>query len=278
MIEALQHRFSVSEKRHTLPLNRKVMGVHGLKLVVAASVIGICSYYTLHMGAFLLSKTVQIVGLLLLGAWHAAQLQKPESYLNALNDQAKWGLTIGVSALMVIFLLLLRFFQIQFHFLTGVAGAASFVLPLLVYETWLLYVGTTQKYFPPWHLPLGIFDKRATIFLNSITITVKVAGSFFYPEETLLVSTGPARMQLGRLFHRMVVKQNSGSESVIGLLDEAGQFYAWTFYAEGYKGFEQRVLDPEATLIKNRLKDGSIIVATRVKAPRALPATAPDSK
>ncbi len=275
MIEALQHRFSVSEKRYTLPLNRKVMVIHAVKMILAGLIICVCSYFSLQAGQSQLAKAIQFLAFIALGTWHTVQIQKPFSVFTTRDEAFKWVFTIGFTAGLFAVFLLLHFLDIGFVLLTAIASAAAFVLPFLVFESWLMYVGSTQQSYPPWHLPLGIFDKRATIFLNSVTVKIKVAGSFFYPEEMVFTTTGPARMQLGKLFHRLVVKQNSGEKPMIELLDESRQAFAWIFYAEGYKGLEQRVLDPEATLIQNKLKEGSTIVATRVKAPRALPPASP---
>ncbi|MEJ7913319.1 MAG: TssN family type VI secretion system protein [Chitinophagaceae bacterium] len=275
MIEALQHRFSISEKRHILPLNRKVMIVHAVRMILAGLIICVCAYFPVQVGQFQLSKVIQLIGFVALGSWHTAQVQKPFSIFTTRDDASKWFFTLAFTAGLIAIFLVLQLLYSHFNLLTGIASAAAFVLPFLVFESWVLYVGFTQQDYPPWHLPLGLFDKRATIFLNSVTVKIKVAGSFFYPEETLFITTGPSRMQLGKLFHRLVVKQNSGEKPMIELLDETRQAFAWTFYAEGYKGLEQRVLDPEATLIQNKLKDGSTIVATRVKAPRALPPASP---
>lgn len=271
MIEALQYRFSVSEKRYILPLNRKLMVVHAVRMVLAGLIICVCAYFSLQAGQPQLAKAVLFLGFAGLGSWHTHEIQKPFSIFTTTDDALKWVFTLSFTTGLTVVFLLLYFLKVGFTLLTAIASAAAFVLPFLVFESWLMYVGSTQQYYPPWHLPLGLFDKRATIFLNSVTVKMKVAGSFFYPEEVVFTTTGPARMQLGKLFHRLVVKQNSGDKPMIELLDETRQAFAWTFYAEGYKGLKQRVLDPEATLIQNKLKDGSTIVATRVKAPRALP-------
>ena len=72
------------------------------------------------------------------------------------------------------------------------------------------------------------------------------------------------------MVYQLVLNENGKGKTVIDVVDESKQFYAWLFYTESYKGLNKRSLNPEATLLQNKIREGNIIIAKRVKLPKIL--------
>lgn len=108
-----------------------------------------------------------------------------------------------------------------------------------------------------------VIEKKATVFLNSLPIHIKLSRSLT-SEATSFPLQAPVKMKLGTMFYHFIQDKNKAPESAIEFKNARDAFYGWEFYTEAFGGLKKRYLNPELTLIDNKIKQNATIVAQRV--------------
>lgn len=156
-------------------------------------------------------------------------------------------------------LLLFYAWSVQSNELAIAAGCA-FVLPYIINQCRICYQSIEQKEYTKWVIPPGtVPDKRKSLLLNSIFFRIKMKVKYFDVAEELFSVNLPRHLTLCTVFVRFLYDQQDAIETA----DEHKQPYAWRFSVKGMLG--KRILDPDSTLEKNRIKGSDVILIERIK-------------
>lgn len=151
-----------------------------------------------------------------------------------------------------------------FHIpMLALASACAFLLPAALQQLWTYFDFFSSASYPPWLLPASPpLQKKATIFLNSLEIRIKIKLNYFDVTETTFMVTAPGRALLGSMFHGLLLDGEAAQQG-IQLTDEQLHPYAWQFFLQKPLGIV--MLNPEFTLAANKVKQKDTILAERIK-------------
>lgn len=265
MMEALQKEFSFATLKETVSQNLKPVIGYSLLFIFLALSIGALPILGLDSSYFFYIKTGMLLGFLWMGKWFTSTLNSRLYFLVQDSFDGRLLFTLFLSFSIFAGLSILYLFAEPSLLYLALGNTCAFLLPFLMVHAWNYYTCIPQSKFPVWYIPDGEIDTRATIFLNSITLKIKVTQKYFDPEEMEFVITEPGRMPLGKVFYHFITRQNAKADMTIDCVDENKHPFGWEFYVENLNGLFKRHLNPEASLIDNKVEENTVITAKRVK-------------
>ncbi len=238
----------------------------GISVSIGCLIIGILSvpHSTGTLYSFL--KDAQLFSFIAVGCWLAFQRKKSLSAL--VSEMSDGRLLFATSLAIIVFLGLMTIYLLvnSTQLFMAVASAGAFILPTLIIHQFDLLAGLPETHFEPWALPVPTTSRKAVIALNSQTIHVKVAPTYFQPHELTIELVQPSREKLGRAFVQAMNLYKSGTnDNSISLVDEHGDPFLWEFYRQNKLIGGRVYLDPEKTLIENNIKEKAVFTAKRVR-------------
>lgn len=243
-----------------------------LYLLVGALLFGIAGI-TGHPSIFKDPFTLLIiyqVYFLGLGIWHyylintlfpVSESERPTSF--------RLAFTLSVMLFgALLFLLVFRFVNDQPGYLVMVLGSVLFfIIPFLVYETYLRAIAVPPKTIKLWRYPVhdgGIEPDQASL-KNMLIVSFTIQKKMVDPYLTTVRSRAPAGMRFGDLFYFFVNDFNEKNpEDKIQFMTVEGNAQEWTFFkkTKWYNLFTHYI-DADKTIAGNKLKENDVIVCTR---------------
>ncbi len=251
--------FDDQHKGNSQSMNRYVLFVLLFSIFVA-SLSFLNRYFVTHWYWLL---AIQLFAFLILGTIHMSAAEHAQStYFSKKNDQGLRN-TIMLSALLctvvAIFYLVIK---VRIIYLC-VPAAASFLLPYFSRYTFKLFEDIPELKYQLWFKRDNLIDSKAFVFLASVPIKWKLNVSMFDNSVTVFNRTVPAQMELGKVFHYLLVQEEQNGV-VIETEDEIGQEIGWQFYLEEWQGYKSKSLNPEANFWENQISPDATIIAKRV--------------
>ena len=126
-----------------------------------------------------------------------------------------------------------------------------------------------RKKFSLW-IPNKIIEGGASIFLDSVSVRLKLATKLEDLHEQTFTVNIPGYIKLGDFFTRFLYAQNKKADTAIEDTDRKKNRYAWEFFATDRYGLQQRRLDPDLNINQNKIKQAAYVRARRVYEPLKL--------
>ncbi len=203
------------------------------------------------------------MSLFLTGLLHAFMI--PKWFKESKQIEVSWDILYSILIAVLIFLFhLLLFFTTGFFELSWLLSAIiGFFLPTAVRFTWLFFNAIDEvATYPPWQLPEVIPERKASLLLNAVELKICTRLKPYDRDEKIFRVTAPKYLLLGELFHRFVSDQYYQLVN-IELFDQDQEAFAWRFILKTSIG--EKILDPAATITKNKIRKGYMIIAERVE-------------
>ena len=216
--------------------------------------------------------------LLLLGWLYAAQLLR---WLPWLASKSYWlaGLALALTAVLgggaIWALHWLPWAQNYLPPSGFVMAVIPFVLPFLVWQSYLAWQAIPFRQYKLWHYnPLAPSPDLGRMNLNHFMVVhfwmTRRFGESFYHDFS---SKAPYQMRLSDLFAIFLTDYNKlKPDQALQYVDGEGQAFGWLFYAKQGWWRRRHYYDPDRTFEDNFLRQGSIIVARRVPVAKLAPA------
>ena len=239
----------------------------GLLLLLGAVVLGGLSMIRPSGTGYVILKNAQLLSFIGLGCWLAGHRKRLITPL--VRGESAGTLLFTTTLALVIFIVLVLTYMLSGNsqlFFMAAASAAGFVIPSLLVHQWDLIDTIPEVHYLPWALPEISGNRKAVIALNSQTIRVKVAPSYFDPNDITITLVQPSREKIGRVFIKALEQlQQQDPEVTLRLSDELGLPYYWEFYEINELLGGRKFLDPDQSLIENSIKENASFVAKRIK-------------
>ena len=250
--------------------------MNGKQLLLLTSMVVVISFMVPVLLKFVLHNVehtpvligVQILCFLLIGmagVWifHSSRFFASNQHL-AVRTPYMIGTTLVVCILLYVLGSLLP--------VAGVATetAAAFVLPFLIYASWLSFQRIPARNYVPWYLPTPA-ERQLTIqpagySTATMQVQLKVARNPDAIQENIFPVTSPGKQKLGRLFEKFIEEQHStGKQVVIAINNDPQASFAWLFFEEKWFGLYRRHLNPLRSLLENRIKPDTTIAVRRIQ-------------
>jgi hypothetical protein len=252
-------------KNDTIFLKKKTDFFYQLRLhkraLTAAVLVVFAAYLLSAAAAFWLPSlslpTVLPLFFLLAGAVHAWLLKKN---FRELTTAQQW-LFSGALALTVFLLLAsLPLWGLHLSFRNMLAGAASFLLPFVVVELWLVYEGLNYEGVVPWQATAEEGVDFPSIYLTGLPVRFHIKSIPGHPSPGVVSFLASGKMTLGEVFQDMVQKQGQKGLPTTPLRDEESTPYTWVFYTSDMLIWN-RFLNPAKSLPANGVRRNAIIYA-----------------
>ncbi len=208
-------------------------------------------------------NAVQLAIYVTLGVVHVLAFNR--SAFIAFSPLKKFGFTLMLCVLISIVLYVADFYYHSASAAMVFFKGLAFGLPALVYYHWTLFdsLRRSSNKNKVWFGFENVMDGKVTVYLNSVPIKIKITKKYYEELEEIIETTFPGHMIFGKIFNKFLLDLNEETE--IELYDEINQSFGWVFFEKRKHSYEVRCLDPELTVRENKIKDGSTIIARRVK-------------
>lgn len=208
-------------------------------------------------------KLFQVLAFVALGFLHV----KKVSQYNVQTDVEAIGLKhpFLVSFLILIALAILYYIISPAILLMALGSANAFLLPHIIYHSWLIFSSFSQTDYGIWSKPLPETREKTFIFFGGMPIKIKFATDADDRNKKLFRSYAPPDKSLGEFFNHFLLIQRNNNKVDLELLDERDEPFGWKFYRTDYMGLIKKQLDPEESFEAMRIKKTETILAKRVR-------------
>lgn len=196
---------------------------------------------------------------LMIGITHIFTFPKWLSHLNAGTAGKGLAYSFILAALISAFVFLLFYLNGLQSWPLAVAAGCAFILPYMVNLCRVYYLSIGTKEYKEWVIPAdAVVEKRMSLLLNSLFFQINIKIKYSDKEPMLFNVTLPGRLSLSAVFCRFLYDQ----QDKIEVADSSQNPYAWRFSVKGRLG--KRMLDPDATLKENHIKESDVIFIERI--------------
>jgi len=235
--------------------------------ITVATAIALGCICLLPVGANLFDglKTVQVIGFAGLGFAHAGLLYKRLPFLH--RNFSREGLWFTLLLVAVILIALAGLYMITDPGLLPVSMAciSGFLFPFLIYRAWFFYSHIPTGIYSAWYLPEYDTTGYAATARNSQPVRLKLSRSYFDTGNELFDVSATPQIKLGRLFYNIVEEKNRQSSSFIQVKDEDQRPFGWEFYTNKWWGLFKRRLNPDKSLLSNKIKKNMVVYVKRMR-------------
>lgn len=219
-------------------------------VIFTACLLAGCAHFFYHHRYMPLA---QLSSFLLLGCFYAVFMQKKRSFSHALF------LTVALFVSLSAF----YFFKKAFEVVDIISLVSSFLLPNIIMEAWRLFHSISSQRKNYWSYSTEIPSEPLFVYLENKPLRVKLLVD--NNDSWMILSAAPLTLPLGMAIFYILKKEvefNSGDWHKL-FIDENGMPYKWLFYKK--QGLEKIYFKPEETLIENKIKSNTLIVAKRIE-------------
>jgi len=181
-----------------------------------------------------------------------------------------WFLVIVTLYLIIPFLVVYTIFQGNTFSFNMVFALLPFLIPTLIYATFIKAVAIPAKIYHTWAVDLKdgeypeISDEE---YKELIVITLVFQKSNDSLNRTEFRARAPIRIDFGRMFYFFVNDYNIRNvDSPINMNDESGIPQNWVFYLKPEWYGTSKYVDPTLPLYMNGVEENSVIICERVDA------------
>jgi hypothetical protein len=209
-------------------------------------------------------KALQLSAFMAIGFIHTSQLYKRLSFLHRnFSGEGLW-FTLLLLTLVLLSTTVLYMLVNPGLLPVSLACSGAFLFPFLMYRAWFFYSHIPPGVYTVWHLPEDDAVGYSTGSRNGQPVRIKLARSYFEVKDELFQVTATPQTRLGRLLYNVVAEQ-SKMPATIQLKDEDDKPFGWEFYAKGLLGLFKRRLNPEKSLLSNKVKKNTVVLVKRVR-------------
>lgn len=181
-----------------------------------------------------------------------------------------WFLIIVLLYLIIPFLIVYTIFHGNTFSFDMVFSLIPFLIPTLIYATFIRAVAIPAKIYHTWAVNLKdgeypeISDEE---YKELIVITLVFQKSHDALNRTEFRARAPIRIDFGRMFYFFVNDYNLRNiDSPIDMVDETGMPQNWVFYLKPDWYGTSKYVDPNLPLYMNGVEENSVIICERVGA------------
>ena len=264
MQNSLLRNISVEKTFQKSPSIRLIKIKHVLLFLALSIVIAYVLYIGLEKG--LSSGWIRLVQMLVFSVMGILRLAKINQN-HELKNNGLIGLRFAALLSFLIALLLgIFYFVVSREFLLMALGSAcAFLLPHIIFNSWLTFNGIAQIDFGVWNKPISSSREKTYIFFGGTPVKIKFSVKGNDRHKKIFKSHAPLDKSLGEFFNQFVLIQRNNNKLEIDLLDERQEPYGWKFYKIDLLGFKSKQLDPEMDVSESNLKNHSTIMVKRVR-------------
>lgn len=204
-----------------------------------------------------------MVAFLLLGILNAVIVERHFFFSTDDDTPRSSNLPLIICILAPSVLAIYFYFYVENFLIVSLIYASAILLPLIITTAWHLFVDIPHRKFDAWLNGEDDHDDKASIYINSITLNIKVSNKYFDLNEESNSVTLPGHVSFGKLFSRFI--NNRSEIELYELKDENDNPYGWEFFIESIGGLFKHYIDPNLTLRENKIKQNATIVARRIK-------------
>lgn len=235
------------------------------KGVVAACVMVLIATYVLFLigvliwGHPVVYKLLPVL-FLLAGCYHAFLIKKN---LSDFTFAERWMFSFGMGVALLVLLAFSVLWDQQLSMRSVFTNAGTFLLPFTVFELWKAYDDISFSGIKPWQSINEDTSDLPTSYLHGqqIRFSVFQEPEIDGPRKITVLASG--RMKLSDVFFQMVRKQNQKDGFTIALESREQEPHTWVFYKKDMFLW-YRTLDPEKTLLENRIGKNALIYVQRI--------------
>lgn len=246
------------------PSVRMIKIKYGLVFLILSLAAGCISFFSFKAD-FSLNwlKLAQLLAMCLLGLIH---VQKIHHY-NLQTEEESIGIKhpIQVSFLILILLAVLYYFLSPDILLMAPGSACAFLLPHMIYQSWLIFSEISQTGYGVWAKPLPDTKEKTFIFFGGLPVKLKFSIEGNDKNKKLFKSYAPPDKSIGDFFNHFLLIQRNNNKLELDLLDEEQKPFGWKFFRTEYMGLIKKQLDPNENFEELKLKSTETILATRVR-------------
>ncbi len=247
---------SVLRFREKLVQNKKNVTAFCTLLIVASIFLGSAVFF-MNRGV---ATLIQLIGFMALGYLHVAILQGNLAILEP-TEKLVYSLVLALGVF--VFFGAFYFLTNSYSLLVVSAASCSFLLVYVLSELWRLYNRISESSVIPWYYSGDPSSHQATVFLNSIPLRVNVQIEQHGRVEYPIAFRAPVKMKLGTIFYHMIKEHNESGKTPVDFADRNSKPFGWVFFTPSFAGWSKS-LDPEATLIENKIGPNAVIIARRI--------------
>ncbi len=262
MMDGLPLQKSPGVFLHLLRQKKATVVVYILLFIIAALVITTLAGLVLTPALILWVKAAEIFLFARLGVLNGKLAKK---YLPVYNKHPEYALFFSLLVAILICIALSLFYALSDRnlLLMAFACGSAFFMPALIAYSLFALESFPEKQYQPWYVD-EITENTVSIFLNSIRIEIQLAKKYFDISDTIYSVTVPVQTPFGKFFNRFISEKNRLEPNSIELKDSKRKRVGWEFYVEGLGGLRKKHIDPNLTLVENRVKQNTKIIAKRI--------------
>lgn len=232
--------------------------------VVACVMILIATYVLFLIGVLFWGHPVFYkllpVLFLLAGCYHAFFIKK---HLPGLTFAKRWMFSLGLGMALLLLLACSVLWDQQLSIRGVFTNTGAFLLPFTLIELWSVYEDISYSGIKPWQLIDEDTGDLPTSYLHGQQIRFSVLQEPDINGSRKITVLASGRMKLSDVFFQMVRKQNQKDGFHIALKSREQEPHTWVFYKKDMFLW-YRSLDPEKTLLENRIGKNALIYVQRV--------------
>lgn len=181
-----------------------------------------------------------------------------------------WFLLIVLLYLVIPFLVVYTIFHGNTFSFNMVFSLLPFLIPTLIYATFVRAVAIPAKIYHTWAVDLiaGEYPEiNDDEYKELIVITLVFQKSHDSLNRTEFRARAPIRIDFGRMFYFFVNDYNIRNiDSPINMVDQTGMPQNWVFYLKPEWYGTSKYVDPNLPLYMNGIEENSVIICERVDA------------
>lgn len=268
MIKQAQQPFSLQHFGRLLFRHRKKASMYGLVFIAVS--LNLCLFLPANMRTPAAGQMVTAIQLLcfavmgIINVWFFTGR-------NFLAELAVSGARLAYISLLFIAMALVLF---GYYFVTGnnslvmaFASSGAFLLPFLIYQGYIEFMGIPAKNYPVWHLPETASGAAvlSAFTVNSIQLQLVIARTASDKDVNTIPVTVSAKTKLGRVFEKFIEDRRiEGAKYAIETKNDKDNSFGWQFYESKWMGVYQRWLNPSMSLYENKVRANATIIVIRV--------------
>lgn len=241
-----------------------------LYLLLAALIFGLiaCSAHPIIFDdpdIFLIIYQVLFLGL---GILHLSLMPKVLNIRNQVRDTFWLQVSFTIAATLfgcLLFVVIFRVFNHEGYYWLMAGSILFFIIPFLVYHTFLQAVSVPSKLMNYWRYPIHqrVEEPNSESLKNMLIVTFSIQKQITDPHITKFRAKAPAGMNFGSLFYYFINDFNEKYPNEgIQYLNMKGEPQTWVFKRKR-KWLSPSSIDANKTVAENRIKENDVIICTR---------------
>ncbi len=243
--------------------------IYGTASSAIASLVGFGTFYiieNLFTIYWVLSAVFLFFGIIHMLMTHQRYFSSGGNNTKVLAGEIFFAISVIFFTVLIFSSLLYFLKDHSFLFYPTLMSALSFFVPLTFVHTFRTAFTIPSPEFKTWRYPVTKSidppdeDPNERLLVIGFMIAKKPLD-----QKTYFRAKTPENIALGELYYHFINDYNElQSETPIEFLDNQSAAYEWWFYAKPRWYQSARILDPETTMLENKVKENTVIVCERI--------------